>query len=233
MPSERSVFGLWLLAALALPALGTASSHFRGSGSTADRLDALEQDNRRLQHQLAHLHAQNAALSELAGYLSVDTARDTITITGANLYLQSGSGATDDHGALRGRGNLIVGYAAGEGALERSGSHNIILGDGHTWSSYGSVVLGRGHIAAGPHALVAGSDNVISGSYDVVSGSGNIVSGGYAVVTGGARNTASGDFAAVSGSYHSTAAGSYTTVVGGAGAVLQEPFSAVQGQMLR
>ena len=84
----------------------------------------------------------NAALgsivSNLADYMSVDTATNTIVINGANLQVQSGSGYTDDRlgntGALLGLGNVIIGYHENDGTDLRSGSHNLIVGSNHSYT---------------------------------------------------------------------------------------------------
>src|SRR5262249_22206582 len=82
--------------------------------------------------------------------------------TGCNVYVQSGSGSTDDNtssgGSLTGLGNLIIGYNAPQGNPWdiRTGSHNLILGDYNNYSSYGG--------------LVAGSYNTVSGAYASISG---------------------------------------------------------------
>ena len=64
-------------------------------------------------------------------------------ITGANLHLLNGMGATQ---TTNGLGNLIVGYQAlrNDPAFPdvRTGSHNLIVGDRHSYSSYGGIVVG-------------------------------------------------------------------------------------------
>ena len=106
-------------------------------GTDAERLDCLS----------AELSATQAELAELLTYLSVDTAANSVTFTGANVFVRSGSGATD--GAVNGLGNLIVGY--GEDApyfssvaapAVRTGSHNLVVGGGASYSSFGGFVGG-------------------------------------------------------------------------------------------
>src|SRR5204863_296283 len=70
-------------------------------------------------------------LSDLFSYVTVDTSTNSVIFSGANVYVQSGSGATD--GAVNGLGNLIVGYDEtadylGYGESDRSGSHNLVVG---------------------------------------------------------------------------------------------------------
>lgn len=127
---------------------------------------------------------------------SLDTATMTLQLSGVNLQIVSGSGATD--GSTNGTGNLIIGYNEDTGAHDRTGSHNLIVGPEHTYSSYGG--------------LVAGSDNTVSGTHASVSGgSGNAAAGTFASVSGGLNNTAGGcpgsfcDGASISGGQNNTA----------------------------
>ena len=99
-----------------------------------------------------------------------------ITISGANLHINSATGSTD--GSVNGLGNLIVGYNEERGSGDdRSGSHNIVVGTRHNYSSFGGLVVGYS----------------------------NTISGYYASVSGGQGNTASGITANVSGGYNNTA----------------------------
>src|SRR5207253_11308856 len=66
------------------------------------------------------------------------------------------------------------------GAHDRSGSHNVVVGDEHTYSSFGG--------------LVAGSHNSITGRFASVTGGGfNTASGDHSSVSAGGFNSASGD----------------------------------------
>ena len=108
--------GLGLLGLVSLPS-GTAqeeSAHHAGKG-LAHRLEAVEQ-------KLAH----------------VTSGPDEVTITGANLRIVNGLGATD---TINGLGNLIVGYNEPRGAGEdrRTGSHNVIVGEENNFISFGGV----------------------------------------------------------------------------------------------
>lgn len=120
--------------------------------------------------------------------------QNNLLFSGLNVQIVNGTGSTN--GAVNGLGNLIVGYnQARDGAdeIERTGSHNLIVGDGHDYKSYGG--------------FVAGLSNTISGAYSSVSG--------------GLRNVASGDYSAVSGGHFKTAEGLYA--LSQPDAVLPEP----------
>ena len=123
-----------------------------------------------------------------------------VFFTGCNVNVQSGSGATD--GNVNGLGNLIVGYNANTGGHTRTGSHNLIVGDEHDYSSFGGLVAGFENTIAAPWASVSGGNhNTASGNLaaSVSGGAGNTASGDWASVSGGAGNTASGNYASVSG----------------------------------
>ena len=93
-----------------------------------------------------------------------------------NLQVVSGEGLTD--APVNGLGNIIVGYDENT-SDDKSGSHNLVVGYGHTYSSYGGIV--------------AGQDNSITGAFSSVSGGANNNASGYqSSVSGGANNTASG-----------------------------------------
>lgn len=69
--------------------------------------------------------------------------RSRTAASGANLQVVSDSGATD--GLENGKGNLIVGYneiSPGLDGEPTGGSHNLILGIGHGYSSFGGLVAG-------------------------------------------------------------------------------------------
>lgn len=139
----------------------------------------------------------------------------TIQFSGVNLQVVSGSGATD--GTVNGTGNLIVGYNEATGGQARTGSHNLIVGNEHEYTSYGGLVAGTSNEVSGPYASVGGGiSNEATGAYAAVSGGrANVASGDRSVVSGGYINVASGDFAVVSGGESNQASGDGSVVSGG------------------
>jgi hypothetical protein len=148
-----------------------------------------------------------AALTDFMTYVDVDTSLDTVSFSGANVYVNSGSGSTS--GTVNGLGNLIVGYD--EGSSGKTGSHNLILGSYHGYTSYGGLVGGYSNDISDAYA------SVIGGSYNEASGTTAVVIGGYyndatghrSAVLGGYMNEASGNYSTVTGSYYQDADGSY------------------------
>lgn len=93
-----------------------------------------------LQALVADLNNRMAALETKLAHVSVSG--NEITISGANLHVNSGSGATD--GPVNGLGNLIIGYNELKGiGDDRSGSHNLVVGSKNNYASHGGFVLGR------------------------------------------------------------------------------------------
>jgi len=209
-----------------------------GSASTSDpRVTALEQAVRELQAQVQTLQG----LLALAPYIRVQTgamndlAGPHVVFEGVNVHVRSGAGATNDGGTPRGLGNLVVGYnevLLGAGAGYRGGSHNLVVGAEHTYTSTGGVVAGyanavtgegasvlggAGNLASGVNATVAGGlTNTASGDFSgVLAGEFNTAQAFGSSVAGGNSNTASGGDSAVAGGFNNTAAGDFATVGGG------------------
>jgi hypothetical protein len=77
--------------------------------------------------------AESLALGE---YLLVDTDNHAISFVGADVYIQNGSDETAVEGDMGG-GNLIIGYDGGD-AAGKIGWHNMVVGDGHSYTDYGT-----------------------------------------------------------------------------------------------
>jgi hypothetical protein len=218
-------------------------------------VSGLQASNTTLQGEVTTLQTQLTAAQPvlaLAPFVSVDPNPENsvigpnIVFKGANIHIVSGSNATDDNGNPTGLGNLIVGYnepplppvpGHPPPVVNRSGSHNLVIGRYHnfTKAAFGGLVAGQantisneavtvsggvGNIASGVFSSVSGGvQNTASGEFSSVSGGTvNIASGGEASVTGGENNTASGANSIVSGGLNNTAggpAGIWAIVLGG------------------
>jgi hypothetical protein len=184
------------------------------------------------------LEAQVAALEAVLQFLRVEPdainglAGPSLIIEGANVHVRSGSGATDDGGSLTGLGNLVVGYNEDASIfVDRSGSHNLVVGPEHTYSSFGGLVAGSNNAVTGGSASVSGgSRNVASGEYASVSGGNdNNASGDQSSVSGGEENNASGVFSSVSGGDDNRAIGDRSSVSGGTDNRASGTLSSVSG----
>jgi hypothetical protein len=151
---------------------------------------------------------------------------DTIVVTGANLQVVSGSGATDVD--PNGLGNIIIGYNEGRAPgpsadaqepIDRSGSHMLVVGMGNTYSYFGGIVAGRDNTASGEFSSVCGGiSNQASGQFSLVAGGEwNVASGHFTSVLGGYGNEAGGELSTVSGGNTNVASGDVSAVAGGRG----------------
>lgn len=123
-----------------------------------------------------------------------DSPRATLRISGVNLQIVNGEGET---ATANGLGNLIVGYQETRGSPLpdgrdfRTGSHNIVVGERHSYRGSGG--------------LVAGYFNTLLGNYASVSGGFNgTAAGDHSSVGGGLGNYAVGSYSSVSGGYQRT-----------------------------
>ena len=179
---------------------------------------------------VARIDEANALLDSVA----VDGS--DVVFSGVNVHVRSGTGKTDDEGKLTGLGNLIVGYnvEGGGEADDRTGSHNIVVGDYHTYSGYGGIVTGSDNaISSNNNAVLGGYQNsatgssaaVFGGNDNVAGGSSDVVLGGYEsetaeenghnTVVGGRGNYANGIAPTVVGGYLNSATEQWATVLGG------------------
>lgn len=175
-------------------------------------IDSLRTDLTTVQNDILALQA--GIIPNLGNYVSVVTGEikrvkgPHVIFKGANVHIRSGSGLTGDGGSFTGFGTLIVGY--NEDRVEnppsadvRWGSHNIVVGTMHYFSSVGGFVAGVMNTISGPYSSVTG-------------GSENTASGGISSVSGGIDNEAGGYVSSVSGGYNHdvTATGTYDWAAG-------------------
>ena len=138
----------------------------------------------------------------------------TIKFYGVNVQVVSGSGSTS--GPVNGRGNVVIGYDEGDSESKRTGSHNLILGELQSYSSYGSILGGSLNTASGPDSTVMGRGNEAAGeAATVTAGEGDKASGFASSVSGGDGNKASNTFASVTGGIFNTASGYSAAILGG------------------
>jgi hypothetical protein len=168
------------------------------AGTTA-KASEVNQNFQALVNEINALLARVAALEAKLEAVTVEDEGDSLVITGVNVHIRSGSNST--WGTLNGRGNLIIGYNEDNGDT-RTGSHNLVIGSYHTYTSFGG--------------LVAGVNNNITGPYTSVSGGwSNTASGNWSSVSGGRQNLASGDYSSVNGGGDNTASGTLSSILGG------------------
>jgi hypothetical protein len=177
-----------------------------------------------LEAQVELLAAALQEAQEILQYVRVET--DEIRgvtgphwiIEGVNVHVRSGRRTTSEGCSslepgwpsceiLSGRGNLIIGYNEhfGFGPPKprevRTGSHNLVVGEFHSFSSFSGFVAGVGNAVTGWAASVCG-------------GKSNEASGDLASISGGHRNLASGTAASVSGGQDREAPDDFNWVAG-------------------
>lgn len=185
-----------------------------------------------LEQQVADLEAKLAAVSV--------NADGDLVISGTNLIIQSGNGATD--AAVNGKGNLIIGYNEDLlGANSRTGSHNLIVGPEHSYTSFGGFVAGLGNTISGKHASVTGGDGnaALSDHSAILGGAGNTTAnvsppkgfpvGLGATISGGSVNIATGDFASISGGSNNEASANGASISGGKGNIASSDIASISG----
>ena len=168
-------------------------------------------------------HAQ----AQVAGPCKMIVKSDQVEFEGCNVFVKDGQADNETGGPTNGRGNLIVGYADLTGA----GSHNMSVGTGHTFSSYGGLVSGYANTVSEKFASVTGGKrNEAAGYYASISGGHyNRAGGDSASVSGGQDNLAAGYAASVGGGYYNEAAGPYSSVVAGYNNTASGSYAAVLG----
>ncbi|MEC8360859.1 MAG: hypothetical protein VX002_01040, partial [Bacteroidota bacterium] len=127
------------------------------------------------------LQGQEQAIASLAPLLSLvpvaersSFGQDTWNLSGLNVRLDNGAGTT--YGASNGLGNLILGYNESEGGHRdaegnfmdgevRVGSHNLVVGAGHTYGSNGSLLGGYNNSLFGQgSAILSGQASLATGT---------------------------------------------------------------------
>ncbi|HEY7643024.1 MAG TPA: hypothetical protein VH814_25055 [Steroidobacteraceae bacterium] len=200
---------------------------------------------------------KNHPVFKLTRHIKVD--RDAngyarVLISGANVQIVNGS--TQE--TVNGVGNLIIGHndranvilggltcsnyvyrtesdcvAAGFiwGRDFKTGSHNLIVGNEHSYGGTGGVVFGFQNVITGPYATVTGGHAHLStGRYSSVSGGEqNHASGDFSSVSGGSSNVARGRHSSVTSGWENLAAGIWSAVTGGAQNEALETYSTVSG----
>jgi len=156
---------------------------------------------------------------------------DTLTLTGMNLQIVNGEGNTESN---NGTGNIIIGYNEAPSSTPagyRSGSHYLVIGEGHTYKSAAGIVAGYHNTASSYGASVTGGRyNTASGtSASVTGGWGNTASGTSASVTGGNDNTAVMDNSSVTGGVRNTVLGTTASISGGADNAANAESSSICG----
>lgn len=170
----------------------------------------------------------------------------TIRIQGVNVQIVNGLQATNGNpqdpssievGSTRVNavGNLIVGYneeATSPLSIHlRAGSHNVVVGSGSSYSSFGGIVAGGQNSVSAPYCSITGGiSGHASGPFSSVNGgNGNHASGMFSAIAGGANNSVEDYHSAISGGMFNRATGVGAWVGGGLENLASGGSSAISG----
>ncbi len=254
-------------------------SHTRdslGNGKWQELVLSLQQRILDLEARITELEA-NSVVS-LDGYMSLendDPARPTVLLAGVNLQIVNGAGAGEVE--PNGLGNVLIGYdqpfvpRGGDTAVcslgdfrtqedceaagrvwsmeHKSGSHNLVVGDGHRYASMYGIVAGGNDtinnesssvigahygVAEGRRAVIMGGSSHVAGGNNaaVLGGWDNQATGVASMISGGVHNRATVQGATVTGGNYNAANGFNSTISGGSSNVSTGPQSSVCGGWL-
>jgi len=174
----------------------------------------------------AVLEERVAALEALLDHVSV--VGNNLRITGQNLQVVSGAGAT--YSPTNGTGNIIIGYNEDDDD-DRSGSHNLVIGSFHSYSAAGGAVLGVDNDISGDAAtILGGTAHEASGDFAaILGGFRNDARGESSTIAGGEDNRVDGLSGAISGGVENFVDGDVGVVSGGGGNEVNHDGAAISG----
>ena len=232
MKQKISQYWLLFLISVVMSVLVMTERTHAQDNSPIPIIAALQTQLESLTARVDTLEAENQALKTQLACVSNTSDSNNLYFDGCDVHVRNGAGQTDSN---NGKGNLIVGYnkvRLPESISDKTGSHNLVIGDMHNYTSFGGVVAGLRNTINGQWAsVIGGTSNIAEGNVSSVTGGQynsapggaatvgggfiNIASGGFSSVIGGFQNTASEFFSNVSGGSYNTASGAASTVSGG------------------
>jgi len=169
---------------------------------------------------------ENNSVLELDGFLklSVIDGYDTAEFESVNIQLNNGTNTTD--GVANGLGNLTIGYNeivsfAPEFCSDPQYTDSVnCIGNLNTWDN---------NVHTGSHNIIIGRGNSYTKNASIISGFINASNNDYANVTGGQRNIASGSYSSISGGKDNFTLGSNSSISGGQDNTTLETNSSISG----
>jgi hypothetical protein len=180
----------------------------------AGQIEALTLQLQASQQTIAQLVTRIESVERKTAPIGIDG--DNLTISGVNVFIIDGSGSTRSDTGL---GNLTIGYnePRPQHPVIRTGSHNLVVGEGHNYSASGGVVFGFWNVVTEDCATVTGGIENESHAFcaSISGGDNNMATGRYSSISGGDSNVASGEHSSVSGGLFNKASGNLSSVSGG------------------
>mmetsp|Transcript_22411 Transcript_22411/g.32100 ORF Transcript_22411/g.32100 Transcript_22411/m.32100 type:complete len:237 (-) Transcript_22411:336-1046(-) len=160
--------------------------------------------------------------------LCIDSSSDAndLYFSGCDVHVENG-GVAESTSDINGKGNLIIGYHEEDaissdgttitGGTAWSGSHNIIVGPGHSYSAHTGIVVGAANSITGDYSSVTGGYENSASKYapSVSGGHKNSATGIGSSVVAGMNNDAAGEDSSVTGGFFNKAGGRYSCVIAG------------------
>ena len=194
--------------------------------AVAELRDDLAAANKRI----AELERHDDLTAKRLRCVSSLTSGNDFIFEGCNVHVRNGAGQTDTTNKY---GNLIVGYNKNE-VSTRTGSHNIVIGDLHEYTSWGGIVSGTENFLSAPSATVLssvisevrtiggaaifGADRGIADVPGMIAGGKQSYlgpDGNFGAVIGGQEGATNGRYGVTLGGHFNIAAGSNAVVMGG------------------
>lgn len=181
-----------------------------------------------LQTELAEV--QSHLVFGLNDYVSVIDSTNTVMVSGANFQVTNGLGAAPNswlgQTGTNGLGNLIIGYNEETGYAEeyvRTGSHNLVIGVGHSYMGYGNIIGGMRNVVNGQYsACISREAEMTWGNVNVLLGGigSTMLNTSHSVMIGGDGNTLGTDstdtrFSVLAGGRFNHIQGGYANVIVG------------------
>ncbi|MCP4134823.1 MAG: hypothetical protein GY754_27865 [bacterium] len=167
----RVSFGLIILLVLSFSGCEAGLTGGNSSGDPLDDHFSFSEIYTRLNSMEAEIVSLNKQIAEYDRiFAGLSREKNDLKFNGVNVHILNGSGSTS--GEVNGLGNLVVGYNEERDSDNvRSGSHNIIVGERHNYSSYGGFVGGYNNAISGTYSSVSGgTENSAETDYSTVTG---------------------------------------------------------------
>lgn len=144
-------------------------------------------------------------------YMSV--ASGTVIFKGCNVHIRNGN-SSNSTSSINGKGNLFLTPEYQE-ECTGCGSHNVVVGLGHSFTSFGSLLGGLNNKATAAHASVpGGSTGTASAVFSLVTGGEKgLASVSYTSVNGGEDNSATASASSISGGSEGSASGAHSSIL--------------------
>ncbi|MES9969073.1 MAG: hypothetical protein ABW092_03510 [Candidatus Thiodiazotropha sp.] len=183
-----------------------------------ERINKLEARVEELESALEGL--STGGVGRLNNYLSFHDEGECVTarLTGLNLQIVNGEDRTHSANC---KGNLILGYNEPNGDLgvDRSGSHNLVIGIRHNYTSFCGIINGDSNVVNGEYgAILNGSECYIqAGHVTMCGGFDHKGNGSRSTMLSGFDNGGTGDRAVFIEGTNNRAEHSQTIFIGGGG----------------